>query len=51
MERKTFTLIALLTLFVLHSQGQILQNSILNNKQKVDKPIKVSETHTPIPQE
>ncbi len=48
MERKLFTLIALLTLFVLHSKGQTLQDSVLKNKQKVDKSIKVCETHTPI---
>lgn len=48
MERKTFTLVALLTLFVFHSQGQTLQDSILNNKLKVVKQIKVSETNTPI---
>ncbi|NOT94376.1 hypothetical protein [Ferruginibacter sp.] len=48
MGRNIFTLIALFTLSVLHSQGQTLQDSILNNKQKVDKPIKVSDTHTPI---
>ncbi len=48
MKSKTFTLIALLTLFVLHSQGQTLKDSISNNKQTVDKPIKVSNTNTPI---
>ena len=48
MTTKFLILITLLTLFVLPSQGQTQQDSIVNTTQQIEKQIKVTQPQSPI---
>jgi hypothetical protein len=48
MKTKFLILITLLTLFVLSSQGQTKQDSIINTTQQIEKQIKVLQPQAPI---